>query len=271
MDKSIPVNGIPTKFTTNLSQSQFDKIVKVSQLLKIQPVWLMAVMWSESRFKTTAKNPDTHAVGLIQFTRDEKHVNHPELDFKLIGGKKYLIDTIHQMTFEQQMDLVYLYFSPYKGKIKDFISLYMLCFFPLAYDKSLSFVFETKKLSASSIAKVNKAYDLNKDSKITKGEVVKYFQKYYGDLDFNMIQVGVKDWNPNQSLDNLIHDDKKKRLIKLLTFFLLPFLLLLLLISKINHPMIKKFYNKYKKIINWVFFPLVLIFVGFRIYKIFKK
>jgi hypothetical protein len=174
-------------FQNKLSTDKIAKVNQVSNDLNINTNWLLAVMYFESAktFNPSIKN-GIGSVGLIQFTRDKAGVN-----YKTINGKRYLLDDIAKMSFIQQMDLVKLYYQDvYRflkiNKVSSFVDLYLITFFPLAVNKPLDYVFQTKGLSASKIASQNPVFDKNKDNKITKSEVLNHFQKYYNSV-FNEI------------------------------------------------------------------------------------
>ncbi len=140
-----------------------EKVKEVSSDLDIDPNWLMAVMNSESNIDSAAVNPVSGATGLIQFMpRTAKGLGTTTTALKAMGNV-------------EQLDYVKKYFNPYKYRITTFGDLYMATFFPVAIGKDDDYVLETKNLPASLIAKQNPIFDLNKDSKITAGEVRKAF------------------------------------------------------------------------------------------------
>lgn len=169
-------------FAKLLTLEQQRKIIEVAHGLKVDPNWLSAVMYFESArsFNPKVKN-SIGSVGLIQFTRDKKGV-----EYKTINGIKYNLSDIQKMSFVEQMELVYQYYKPFTGKMNSFIDVYLVTFFPNALNKEESFVFETKNLSASLIAKQNPAFDKNKDGKITRKEVTDFFKSLYK-TNFNLI------------------------------------------------------------------------------------
>lgn len=169
-------------FTKLLTLEQQRKIIETSHVLKIDPNWLSAVMYFESArtFNPKVKN-SIGSVGLIQFTRDKAGV-----EYKTIGGVKYNLSDIQKMSFIEQMDLVYKYYKPFAGQMNSFIDVYLVTFFPDALNKDESYVFQTKNLSASLIAKQNPVFDKNKDGKITRKEVTDFFKSLYK-TNFNLI------------------------------------------------------------------------------------
>jgi hypothetical protein len=142
------------------NREAFDaKVQSISRALGINPNWLMQAMFQESGLDSTAVNPISKAVGLIQFMP------------ATATGLGTSTDALRKMSNIEQLNYVQKYLSTYKGKIKSFVDLYMCIFFPVAIGKPGDFVLETRNLSAEKIAKQNGIYDLNKDGKITKAEV----------------------------------------------------------------------------------------------------
>jgi hypothetical protein len=143
----------------------------MSALLGINPDWLMMVMWSESRLNAQAVNKQpgdvadaftraiNRATGLIQFM--------PDTAISLGTTTRAL----YNMTAIQQLGYVYKYFKPWTGRIKSYFDLYLITFFPDALGKPDIYVLQTKNKSASLIAKQNPFFDVNKDGKLTVGEI----------------------------------------------------------------------------------------------------
>jgi hypothetical protein len=152
--------------------AEFEQTMRnVASLLGINPNWLMMVMWNESRLNAQAVNkqpgdsdiPLTRAVsratGLIQFM--------PDTAIRLGTTTKAL----YSLSAIDQLHYVYKYFKPWVGKIKNYFDLYIITFFPGALGKPDDYILETSKLSAALIAKQNPFFDVNKDGKITVGEI----------------------------------------------------------------------------------------------------
>lgn len=135
------------------------KVRLISDLLSMNPNWLMFVMNLESSLNHRVVNKYSGATGLIQFMPNTA---------KSLGTTT---EALRAMTNVEQLEYVYKYLSPYKDKLTSVIDLYFTIFFPLAVGKKLDFVIETSKLSASKIAEQNPIFDRNKDGKITKAEV----------------------------------------------------------------------------------------------------
>ncbi|HEY4787638.1 MAG TPA: transglycosylase SLT domain-containing protein [Bacteroidales bacterium] len=162
------------KFKLNKGEKLPDverRIQQVCTLLGIKPAWLMMVMWSESRLDAQSVNKQpgdsdnpqirtaNRATGLIQIMPDTA------LNLGTTTKALYFMNAIDQLGY------VYKYFKPWTGKIKSYFDLYLVTFFPDAVGKPDDYILQTKKLSASTIAKQNPFFDVNKDGKLTVGEI----------------------------------------------------------------------------------------------------
>lgn len=142
-----------------------NKLILVSNNLGIDPNWLMLVFYIETAAVRTgvinhkARNPKTNAIGLIQFM--------PSTAKDLGTTTK----SLEEMSNVDQLTYVQRYLSPYAGKIKSYVDCYLAVFFPLAIGKPKDWVLQTRSLSAEKIARFNPLYDINKDNKITVGEI----------------------------------------------------------------------------------------------------
>lgn len=136
------------------------KVKEVAAKLGINPNWLMAIMyWESARTFSPSITNSIGATGLIQFM--------PSTAI----GLGTTTAALRQMTAVQQMDYVYKYYLPYKSKITNYIDCYLVTFFPAAIGKPDTHVIQTSKLPASLIATQNPAFDINKDKKVTVGEI----------------------------------------------------------------------------------------------------
>lgn len=147
----------------------FEKgVIAIGQELGIDPNWIMAVMYIESKCDPQAVNPDSHATGLIQFM--------PKTAIELLNTT---VEHIETLTACQQLPYVKTYLKKQKGKrkINSLIDTYLLVFFPAAIGQSNNYVLQTKDRSAAKIARQNPGYDINKDKRITKGEVEQSIMK----------------------------------------------------------------------------------------------
>lgn len=145
------------------------KVRAIASELGTNPNWLMGVMWAESKLNPQAQNTvypvqGGYATGLIQFT--------PDTARSLGTSTAALLD----MDGVQQLDYVKKYFRPYSGRLRSYFDVYAAVFFPAAIGKPDAWVFQTSRLSASTIARQNPAVDLNDDGKITVGEFKEYLK-----------------------------------------------------------------------------------------------
>jgi hypothetical protein len=152
--------------------AEFERVLRsICSMLGINPNWLMMVMWSESRLNAQAVNKQpgdtdnaqvraaSRATGLIQFMPDTA------LNLGTTTKALYAMNVIDQLGY------VYKYFKPWTGKIKSYFDLYLVTFFPDAVGRPDDYILQTKKLSALTIAKQNPFFDVNKDGKLTVGEI----------------------------------------------------------------------------------------------------
>ncbi len=136
------------------------KVRNVSERLAVPPEWLMAVMYSESRFNAAAENfRGSGAVGLIQFmpaTAKDMGISTKKL------GK---------MTHEQQLEWVYRYMNMYRQKYGDYQSLadfYLAILYPKARNKEACYVLYA---NPSKSYKQNIGLDEDKDGRVTVGDI----------------------------------------------------------------------------------------------------
>ena len=163
------------------------KVQSISSQLSIDPNWLMAIMFWESAgtFSPSVQNKKTGATGLIQFMPNTAN------------GLGTSTTELKKMSAVEQLDYVYKYYLPYKGKIKNYIDTYFVTFFPLAIGKPDDFVLEAKNISASLLASQNPAFDVNKDGKVQVWEVKKV-----------MLEKLPKEWLKNGSVSLAIKSYK---------------------------------------------------------------
>ena len=147
-------SSVPAAYRTEF----INKVVAISGRLGINPNWLMIVMYFETAksFQPYVKNPNSGAVGLIQFTT------------VAIQGWGVTLDQLAKMTAVQQLDYVEKYLTPYKGKMVDLYNTYLAVFAP-AYigrpDAQKVYASPSKSYTA------NKALDIGNKGYITVGDI----------------------------------------------------------------------------------------------------
>ncbi len=154
------------------SRTEFERKVRnISDLLRINPNWLMMLMHMESGLNAQAVNKQPgdptdaytraakRATGLNQFMPSTAKA------FGITNQQLYRMNAI------DQLDYVYKFFQRNAGKIKSYFDLYLLNFFPAALGKSNDWILQTRGISASVIARQNSGFDINKDGQVTVGEI----------------------------------------------------------------------------------------------------
>lgn len=142
------------------NKAEFIKaVIHYSNLLLINPNWLMATMYIETggKFSSNVKNPYSSATGLIQFM---------ESTAKNLGTTT---NQLAQMSNVEQMHFVYKYLSKYRGKMLSYPDVYMAVFSPSAIGR-----LDEYKVYGGSTVTPNKALDYDKDGYITAGEIRKW-------------------------------------------------------------------------------------------------
>ena len=143
------------------------KVKEVSNHLNIQPDWLMQIMANESGLNPSRVNPQTGAVGLIQFMPfiAQKVLHTTTEKLKALSATKQL-QYVQQFYSQPQL----------KGKLKSLESLYLAAFYPYALTQPDSFVIGSEKGTATArrIAQQNKGFDYNKDGWVTVEDYKNY-------------------------------------------------------------------------------------------------
>ena len=148
-------------------QAFAQKVEDISAQLGIDPDWLMLVMYFESGLNPKAVNKTSGATGLIQFMPSTA---------RNMGTST---ESLANMDALVQLDYVYRYLSPYKGKMSSLVDVYLSVFYPSAVGKADNYVLGGAGTEISKkIASQNKIFDTNKDGQITKGEVATYFENW---------------------------------------------------------------------------------------------
>jgi len=138
-------------YQDKVSQAFIEKVVSISEKLKIQPDWLMKVMYKETggTFSPSIRNPKSTATGLIQFL---------EGTAKKLGtstAKLAKMNAIEQLTY------VYKYLSNFAGKMRSYADVYLAVFYPSAL------YWDDGKKFPQSIYSANKGIDTMKRGYIT--------------------------------------------------------------------------------------------------------
>lgn len=130
--------------------------------------WLMACMAWESAesFSADIKNQaGSGATGLIQFM--------PKTAIAL-GAT---VEKLARMTAEDQLNYVYKYFAPQKGRLNNLSDVYMTILWPLGVGKPETYVLWNRATKPTTYRQ-NAGLDLNRNGQVTKGEAAaKVYEK----------------------------------------------------------------------------------------------
>ena len=111
---------MPNKYTQDLSDGFFLKLINVCEEFECSPLDMIGVMQNESGVRAAAKNPSADANGLIQFMGNTlKGLGW------LNGGEAF-----RKLSAEDQVPFVRRYFAPHKGKLWSTSALYCATFLP---------------------------------------------------------------------------------------------------------------------------------------------
>lgn len=142
------------------------ELVNMGHRLEVNPSWILAVMYHESRLNPAAINHrGSGATGLIQLMPPAlKDLN------KRLGTRYYLSD-VKSMSAIRQLHLVEAYYLMIKeryGSIDNFTDAYLAVLYPRAVGKPQSHVLFARP---SLHYRQNSGLDMNKDGKVTVGDI----------------------------------------------------------------------------------------------------
>lgn len=139
-------------------KKNFDnKVRDYAAQLGTNPNYLMETMNQESGMNPAAVNPVSGASGLIGFLPDTAiHLGTT-------------VEQLRVMPATKQLDYVYQYFKPYAGKMPKFEDVRMADVYPAALGEKKTFQLP------GWITQFNPQFDLNKNGRISVGELKNYF------------------------------------------------------------------------------------------------
>lgn len=147
-------------WSKKVSNEFLTKLVKNCKKLGINPNYLMACIAFETgeAFTSSVRNRLSGATGLIQFM--------PQTAAALGTSTAELAE----MSTVKQLDYVYKYFLPWKGRLHTLEDVYMAILWPRAIGKPSDYVLFDRNGNFPKAYIQNAGLDLNKDGKITKAE-----------------------------------------------------------------------------------------------------
>lgn len=140
-----------------------ERVKWIGEQLGLDPSDLMACIAFESgeTFSASVRNAaGSGAVGLIQFMPQTA---------TMLGTTTEMLG---QMKAEDQLNYVYKYFAPMKGRLRDLGDIYMAILWPAGIGKPDSWVMFTKAGYRPQLYLQNKGLDLNRDGDVTRGEAL---------------------------------------------------------------------------------------------------
>jgi hypothetical protein len=144
------------------------KVREIAARLNVPPEWLMAVMYSESRFDASAENfKGSGAVGLIQFM--------PATAKDLGTSTQHIGNLSHA----EQMEWVFKYMQLIRNKYGEYESLtdfYLAILYPKARRQEMCYVMYAHP---SKSYKQNSGLDIDKDGKVTVADIDKRMKKLF--------------------------------------------------------------------------------------------
>ncbi|MDX2247770.1 MAG: transglycosylase SLT domain-containing protein [Bacteroidia bacterium] len=154
-------------FVSDVSSFE-DKVREIAGMLNIPPEWLMAVMYSESKFDATVLNhKGSGATGLIQFmpsAADDLNVS---------------LQRIRKMNHLQQLEYVYLYLEQVRERYGDYESLadlYLAILYPKARKQDYCY---TLYAQPGKSYEQNAGLDENKDGSVTVSDIDRRMKRLY--------------------------------------------------------------------------------------------
>lgn len=147
-------------WSNKVSDAFIKKVVRICNQLGINPNFVMACIAFETgeTFSASIRNRLSGATGLIQFM--------PQTAAALGTSTEELA----AMTPVKQLDFVYKYFLPWKGKLRTLEDVYMAILWPRAVGRPSNYVLFNRNGNFPKAYIQNAGLDINKDGKITKAE-----------------------------------------------------------------------------------------------------
>lgn len=139
-----------------------DRVRWIGEDLEFEPDWLMAaIAWESGRsFRSDVKNmAGSGATGLIQFMPATAR------------GLGTTTEALAKLTPEDQLNFVWKYFAPFKGRIRSLADLYMAILWPKGVGQPDSYVLFDKGKQPTAYRQ-NAGLDADKDGKVTRRETV---------------------------------------------------------------------------------------------------
>ena len=153
---------IPIVWGKRVTKPFINKVFEISNILDVEPNWLMACMAFESgkTFSPSIRNAaGSGATGLIQFMP------------QTAAALGTTTDKLSKMSAVSQLEYVLRYFEPSAGRLKNLEDVYMAILWPAGVGKSLNYVlFDKADVKYPKRYVQNAGLDIDRNGKVTKGE-----------------------------------------------------------------------------------------------------
>lgn len=159
-DKPTPAPAEGLAWGAKVSPTFRERVRWIAEDLELDADDLMACMaWESGRsFRPDVKNmAGSGATGLIQFMPATAR------------GLGTSVEALAAMTAEDQLNFVWKYFAPFKGRLKSLADVYMAILWPKAVGKSDDYAVFTGGVAY----RQNAGLDTDKDGKVTKREAAR--------------------------------------------------------------------------------------------------
>jgi hypothetical protein len=144
------------------------KVREIAAMLQIPPEWLMAVMYSESKFDASVKNfKGSGATGLIQFMP------------ATAGEMKVSLERLQRMDPVHQLEYVYLYLQTVRERYGEFDSLtdlYLSILYPKAIGQDYCYSLYAHPTKSY---QQNSGLDENQDRHVTISDIDRRMKRLY--------------------------------------------------------------------------------------------
>ena len=145
-----------------------EKVKAIAAMLRVAPEWLMAIMYSESKFQSSVYNyKGSGAVGLIQFMPTTAREMNTTAE---------ALSRLHPV---DQLDYVYRYLQTVRERYGDFDSLtdlYLAVLYPKALGQDYCY---TLYDSPTQAYKQNSGLDEDKDGRVTVSDIDKRMKRIF--------------------------------------------------------------------------------------------
>lgn len=149
------------------------KVREVGDKLNVPAEWLMAIMYSESKFDASVSNfKGSGATGLIQWMP----ISAQELNITL--------KQLKNLNHTEQLDYVYQYLQTAReryGEYESLTDLYLAVLFPKALDQDYCFTLYAKPSRAYT---QNSGLDENKDGRVTVSDIDRRMKRIFPEAYF---------------------------------------------------------------------------------------